>query len=147
MGAALRGNPRPSPRRVIVVDTSAWAEFLRRSGSGADLALRRLLADPQGLAVTEVVVMELLAGARSARHLLELRTFLLGFRLLRLRGLDGYEEASRLYRQCRGGGEAVRKLTDCLVAVPAIEAGAAVLHADRDFDILARHTALEVVQL
>lgn len=132
---------------MIVADTSAWTEFLRRSGSPVDNALRRILADPEQLAVTEVVVMELLAGARSARHLIDLSTFLLTFRILRLRGLDGYEEAARLYRLCRGGGETVRKMTDCLVAVPAIEAGAAVLHADRDFDVLSRHTPLEVVQL
>jgi predicted nucleic acid-binding protein len=132
---------------VIVADTSAWTEFFRRSGSRVDLALRGILGDPAQLAVTEVVLMELLAGARSPRHLADLRGFLFRFRILRLRGLDGYEEAARLYRLCRAGGETVRKITDCLVAVPAIEAGAAVLHADRDFDVLARHTALEVVPL
>jgi predicted nucleic acid-binding protein len=132
---------------VIVVDTSAWAEFLRQTGSRVDLRLRQLLGEPSDIAVTEVIVMELLAGARSSRHLADLRSFFLRFRLLRLRGLEGYEDAARLYRQCRGGGETVRKMTDCLVAVPAIEAAAAVLHADRDFDILAQHTSLEVVQL
>ena len=91
--------------------------------------------------------MELLAGARSSRHLEDLRSFFLRFRLLRLRGLGGYEEAANLFRLCRLGGETVRKMTDCLVAVPAIEASAAVLHADRDFDVLARHTALEVVEV
>ncbi len=132
---------------MIVADTSAWAEFFRGSGGPVDAALRRALAEPEQLAVTEVVVMELLAGARSSRHTLDLRQFLSTFEMLRLRGLDGYEEAARLFRLCRRGGETVRRMTDCLVAVPAIEAGAAVLHADRDFEILARHTALEVVEL
>jgi predicted nucleic acid-binding protein len=132
---------------VIVVDTSAWAEWLRQTGSGVDLRLRGLLATPAEIAVTEVVVMELLAGARSSRHLEDLRSFFLRFRLLRLRGLGGYEEAANLFRLCRLGGETVRKMTDCLVAVPAIEASAAVLHADRDFDVLGRHTALEVVEV
>jgi predicted nucleic acid-binding protein len=132
---------------VIVADTSAWTELLRRSGGPVDDALRKALKEPEQVAVTEVVVMELLAGARSSRHLRDLRTFLLTFNILRLRGLDGYEEAARLYRLCRRGGETVRKMTDCLIAVPAIEAGAAVLHADRDFDILARYTPLEVVEL
>lgn len=132
---------------MIVADTSAWAEFFRRSGTRVDHALRNALEEPHELATTEVVIMELLAGARSPRHLADLRAFLVNFRLLRLDGLDGYEEAARLFRQCRRGGETVRKMTDCLVAAPAIAAGAAVLHADRDFDILARHTPLEVVEL
>ena len=132
---------------MIVVDTSAWAELFRRTGSAVDLALRRLLGDPETLAVTEIVVMELLAGARSPRHHRDLRDLSLGLRLLPLRGLHGYERAAELYRMCRAKGETVRKMTDCLVAVPAIEAGAPILHADADFDKLARHTRLEVVSL
>lgn len=132
---------------MIVADTSAWAELFRRTGSAVDRALRRSLHEPEIVAVTEVVVMELLAGARSPRHHRDLRDLLLGLRLLRLRGLDDYERAADLYQMCRAGGETVRKLTDCLVAVPAIDAGARVLHADRDFDVIARHTPLEVVPL
>jgi predicted nucleic acid-binding protein len=132
---------------VIVVDTSAWAELFRRTGTAADRALRGFLRHPQDVAVTEVVVMELLAGARSSRHHRELRGFLLSFELLPLQGLHGFEHAAELYRMCRAGGETVRKLTDCLVATAAIEAGAPVLHADADFDRLARHTPLEVVPL
>lgn len=132
---------------MILVDTSAWAELFRRTGSRVDVRLRSLLDDPDNVAVTEVVVMELLAGARSTRQLRSLRGFALRFPLLSVGGLDGYEHAAELYRLCRAGGETVRKLTDCLVAVPAIRAGVPVLHADRDFDVIARHTPLEVVTL
>lgn len=66
------------------------------------------------------------------------------FPVLALRGLADYEEAASLYRACRSGGETVRKMADCLVAVPAIRAGAKLLQSDRDFEVLARHTALEL---
>lgn len=132
---------------MIVVDTSAWIEYFRRTGSAAHRALRRLASERADLAVTEVVVVEVLAGARSARELRRVRATLLAFPVLRLRGLAGFEAAAELYRACRDGGETVRKLVDCLVAVPAIEAGAPVLHADEDFEKLARHTPLEVMAL
>lgn len=132
---------------MILVDTSAWAELYRETGSAAELQLRALLQDPADVAVTEVVVVELLAGARSARQFGSLKSFLLSFTLLPLGGLDGYEKAAELYRRCRVAGETVRKMTDCLIAVPAIAAGAPVLHADRDFEVLARHTPLELVAL
>jgi predicted nucleic acid-binding protein len=132
---------------VIVADTSAWIELLRRTSSAVDLAMRDALRDPAQVAVTEIVVMELLAGARSPRHLGDLRALVLTPRLLRLRGLDSYEQAAGLYRRCRAAGESIRRLSDCLVAVPAIEADVPVLHADRDFDVLARHTPLRVVPL
>ena len=49
-----------------------------------------------------------------------------------------------MYRACRAGGEPVRGLTDCLVAIVAIEAEAALLHRDRDFEAIARHAPLRL---
>ena len=56
-----------------------------------------------------------------------------------------YETAASLYRTCRRQGETVRRLIDCLIAAAAIEARIPILHADIDFDVLARHTPLQVV--
>jgi len=38
----------------------------------------------------------------------------------------------------------VRRLIDCLIAAVAIRADVPVLHADTDFDVLARRTALRL---
>lgn len=131
---------------MIVVDTSAWVEMLSATESDIDLRLRKLLEDRARVAVTEVVVAEVLAGV--GRHSVDaMRKRLLAFRVLRLRGLSDFEEAARLYRSCRDAGEAVRHLSDCLIAVPVIEAGARLLHADRDFEKLARHTPLQIEPL
>ncbi len=129
---------------MIVPDSSAWIEGLRATGSPVDLTLNRLIDDGAPLALTEVVLMELLAGARSDRHRDELNERLMSYPVLKLRPLVGYEAAAALYRTCRAGGETIRKMTDCLVAVPAIEAEASVLHNDSDFDALARHSPLQI---
>ncbi|MDO5627588.1 MAG: hypothetical protein Q4G43_04630 [Mobilicoccus sp.] len=50
---------------MILVDTSAWVEFDRASGSGVDLTLTRLIRDDAPVAVTEPIVMEVCAGART----------------------------------------------------------------------------------
>ncbi len=94
--------------------------------------------------MSEVVVMELLAGATPGPSFQELRSQLLSLPILPLAGLSDYEEAAAIYRTCRAAGEVVRDITDCMIAVPAIRAGAAVLHADRDFDVIARHTDLAI---
>ena len=104
--------------------------------------LRGLLEDGAHLATTEPIVMELLAGARDDAHLRGLRKLVLGCELLPLRGLADYEEAAALYRACGRGGATVRRLVDCLIAVVAINAGAGLLHADGDFDLIARHSDL-----
>lgn len=127
---------------MILVDTSAWVEFLRATGHPAHRTLRHHLVQRSPLAITEVVVMELLAGARSRGEHTRLRTRLLALPQLMLRGLPDFEQAAGLYRICRHKGETVRKLIDCLIATVAIRAGATVLHNDRDFEVLARHTRL-----
>jgi predicted nucleic acid-binding protein len=55
------------------------------------------------------------------------------------------EEAARIYRGCRGSGETVRSLSDCLVAAIAIRNDVPVLHRDRDYDVIARYFPLGVV--
>jgi predicted nucleic acid-binding protein len=85
--------------------------------------------------------MEVLAGARDERHLRDLRGLLARARILPTRPAD-YEDAAALYRACRRRGETVRKLMDCLIAVHAIRENIPLLHADADFDVLARHTGL-----
>ena len=129
---------------MIVADTSAWIEFLRGTDHPAALELQRLLEEEAELAVTELIVMELLAGARSPRHLRELRSRILAFPVLNIEGLKDFEEAALLYRACRAEGESLRSLTDCLIAIPAIRAGARVLHNDIDFEVIARHSVMQV---
>jgi predicted nucleic acid-binding protein len=129
---------------VILADTSAWVEYLRATGSPAHLRLRELIAGEGELGTTEVVVMELLAGAADTDEVARLRRLLGRFALLPVEGLADYEAAADLYRRCRTAGETVRKMTDCLIAAVALRHGAALLHRDHDFEVLARHTALRV---
>ena len=108
------------------------------------IKLRNLIESDADLALTEVIVMELLAGARSGTGVRELRSRLLGFQVLPLEGLADFEEAGVIYRACRDAGETLRSLTDCLIAVPVIRAGASLLHNDADFAAIARHAPLQI---
>ncbi|WP_420453639.1 type II toxin-antitoxin system VapC family toxin [Ilumatobacter sp.] len=122
---------------MILVDTSAWIEFLRDTGSEVCVAVDRLLdAD---LAICDAVSMEVLAGARDERHLIQLRGLLARATMLPTTPAD-YDDAASMYRSCRAHGETVRKLIDCLIGAVAVRAGAEILHADDDFAALARHT-------
>lgn len=126
---------------MILVDTSAWVEFLRDTGSPVCARVDELLdAD---IATCHPIRMEVLAGARDERHLDDLRGLLARASIVPTEPTD-YEAAAALFRICRRGGETVRKLIDCLIAALAIRAGIPLLHADADFDVLARHTALRV---
>jgi predicted nucleic acid-binding protein len=126
---------------VILVDTSAWIEFLRGTGSATALAVRQLLRDGTPLVTCDPVRMELLAGARSQADLRDLRRLLDVATLIQTLPRH-FDDAATLYRQCRRAGETVRSLFDCLIAACALAADVPVLHNDADFDVLARHTNL-----
>lgn len=126
---------------MTFIDTSAWIEFLRGTGSGVCVAVERLLADE--IVACDVVSMEVLAGARDERHLADLRGLLARASVVPMTPAD-YDAAAALYRLCRVRGETVRRINDCLIAAVAIRAGAPVLHADADFSVLARHTTMTV---
>ena len=126
---------------MILIDTSAWVEFLRDTGSSACNRVESALEG--NIAICDPIRMEILAGARDEWHLASLRRLLARATVLPAASVD-YEEAAALYRLCRRQGETVRSLNDCLIAAVAIRAGAAVLHHDRDFTVLARHTLLRI---
>jgi predicted nucleic acid-binding protein len=117
-------------------------EFLRSTGSHATVQMRTLIRERE-LATCDPVRLEVLAGARDERHLEQLEDLLGIARSLPI-GSDDYDHAAYLYRACRRQGATVRSMLDCLIAAVAIGAGIPVLHADRDFDVLARHTRLEI---
>ena len=125
---------------MILIDTSAWIEFLRDTGSPVCLLVDELLSEE--IAVCDAVRMEVLAGARDEFHLMDLRR-LLARAVMLPTGPTDYEDAAALYRRCRRQGETVRKLIDCLIASIAMSAGASVLHQDADFGVLARHAGLQ----
>lgn len=129
---------------MILVDTSAWVEYLRSSGSMVDRRLADLIASGAELFTTDVIVMEVLAGTRDEHHAERLRRMLAGVTNLPVEGPGDYEMAAEIYRACHRAGVPVRSLTDCLVASVAIRANAAILHADRDFDAVARYTPLRL---
>jgi len=124
---------------VILIDSSAWIEFLRDTGSPICQRVDLLLGTE--IATCEPVRLEILAGARDEQQLHELRGLLARATLVTTEPSD-YEEASAIYRACRRNGDTPRKLLDCLIAAIAIRADFSVLHADSDFDAIARSTGL-----
>lgn len=119
---------------MILVDTSAWVEFDRATGSAVDQRLSSLIAERDDVAVTEPVIMEVLAGARDDRREQDLRRLMQRFVLLRFDAAVDFDAAARIYRSCRGVGITPRGMVDCMIASVALRHGARLLAADVDLD-------------
>lgn len=126
---------------MILIDTSAWVEFLRDTGSPICTRVDELLDEE--VATCHPIRMEVLAGARDEHHLGQLRGLLARATLLPTPPAH-HETGAAMYRTCRRQGLTVRRLIDCLIAAHAIDADIELLHDDGDFELLASCTALRL---
>jgi predicted nucleic acid-binding protein len=125
---------------VILVDSSVWIAVLskRPPFNIADLV------DINDVVTSLPIVQEVLQGVDDDYRFEETRDLLYD-----LRAIDDpmtgelFHEAIVLFRDARKKGVTVRSSVDCLIAASAIRHGATVLHRDRDFDNLARVTAVK----
>lgn len=129
----------------MIVDTSAWIEYLRRTESPVNLSLRHALQAGSAIATPAPAVMELLTGCRSESEELDLLKLLCRFEILIPDSLGHFQSAARIYRTCRRAGWTIRSTVDCMVAAAALDARRPLLARNRDFDTIARHTELELV--
>lgn len=129
---------------MILADTSAWVEFDRATGSPVDQRVTTLIADEGDLAVSEPVVMEVLAGARSDQRAEELRRLMHRFHLLPVDPAADFDGAARIYRQCRRRGITPRGMIDCLIAAVAWRRAAVLLSCDLDLYRVAHTVGIDV---
>lgn len=129
---------------MILLDSSALIEYLRETQSPTDLKVQELVRSGVPVAVTDPVIMEILAGPTDEEHARRLTGLLSFFTHVQVEGLSDYEQAAAIHRVCRRGGETVRSPFDCLIAAVALREGLPVLAKDRDFEIIARHTGLQL---
>jgi predicted nucleic acid-binding protein len=131
---------------LILADTSAWVEYDRATGSAVHQRLAQLIADQGPLSVTEPVIMEVLAGARSDQRALDLRRLLLRFTLLRFDSAADFDAAARMYRRCRAVGFTPRGMVDCMIVAVAWRHGASLLAHDSDLRRLGQIVGIELDQ-
>ena len=129
---------------MILVDTSAWVEFDRATGTSVDARLTELIATTDDVAVSEPVIMELLAGARDDRRARDLRRLMDRFPLMRFDSAVDFDAATRIYRTCRRSGVTPRGMVDCMIAAVALRHGASMLAADSDLDRVAEVMGIEM---
>jgi len=117
---------------MILADTSAWVEYDRATGSRVDDRVSELITDDGPLATTELVMMEVIAGAKTDTREEDLRRLLLRFHLLLFDAAADFEAAVRIYRLCRRAGVTPRGLIDCMIASVALRNHATLLAHDAD---------------
>lgn len=125
-----------TPSVFFLADSSAWIEFLRATGTEADRSLSVALRDGLPVAVTGVIVQEVLQGCRGEAHARDVARLIASCLPVEPVYPESYDHAASLYRRCRAAGRTVRGTVDCLVGAVALEHRLPVLGTDRDLETL-----------
>jgi len=129
---------------VIAVDSSVWIAHFRNVVSHQVRLLRSLFGQEE-LLVGDIVLMEVLRGARDEPHAARLGRALRDFEIVPMLGEALAAQVARNHRALRAAGFTVRKTPDLIIGTYCIEHRHTLLHADRDFEPVCAHLGLQVV--
>lgn len=130
---------------MIVVDSSVWISHLRNFNS-ASVQKLRALEEPDQILVGDLILLEVLQGARNEHHAAAIEQNLRQFELRTMLGERLAIQAARNYRVLRDKGITVRKTIDMIIGTFCIEEGHLLLHEERDFDAMSQYLGLQVLE-
>jgi predicted nucleic acid-binding protein len=133
---------------VNLIDTSAWIEYFRATGSAAAVEVRRLLSEEADqVAMCEPVAMEILSGVSDDNAYAKLERLVNGLPSLAIDSSIDFRTAAQINRGARRAGRTLRSINDCLIAAVAIRHDVRIVHQDSDFDVIAAMTSLAATSL
>ena len=129
---------------MIVVDTSVWIGHMRNANSEGVRKLRNL-ENPDEILVGDIILMELLQGARDKTHATRIGNAMQAYAALPMLGITNAQLAAANYRRLREEGITIRKSSDLIIGSFCIANNPRLLHEDRDFEPMQRHLGLSVI--
>jgi hypothetical protein len=129
---------------VILVDSSVWIAHLRGERTTATAKLDDA-ATREPLLIGDLILLEILQGARDEAHSARIEQGLRQFVVVPLLNADLAPRAARNYRRLRALGITIRKTADIIIGTFCIEHRHTLLHDDRDFEPMVAHLGLRVV--
>jgi predicted nucleic acid-binding protein len=97
------------------------------------------MSEGDDLAICPPVVQELRQGAASLGRIAEVDAIMMQAEMIESPvQLGRFDEAGQLYSRARRRGFTIRSAMDCLIAAIAIHHELTLMHADGDFEFIAR---------
>ena len=129
---------------MILVDSSVWIAHLRGRRTLATAKLEAA-ATRELLLIGDLILLEVLQGARDEAHAERIERGLRQYALVSLLDADLAPRAARNYRKLRELGVTIRKTADIIIGTFCIEHRHSLLHDDRDFAPMEKHLGLTVI--
>lgn len=129
---------------MIIVDTSVWIDYFRGIETAQATWLDTQL-DHQRLAITDLILCEILQGISSEKEYRETRDAMFQFEILSTGGTELALAAADNYRVLRKKGITIRKTIDCLIASFCLLNDHSLLHNDSDYDGFENELGLNII--
>lgn len=126
-----------------IADTSAWIDYFNNcEDRNSNAIVEAILADK--IMLLPVIVQESLQGVRNEKEFSLIKSAFLQFPFLDYDTKETAFEAASLYRFLQKKGSTIRKPNDCLIASICIIYNFQLIHNDKDFTQIAKHTNLKI---
>lgn len=131
---------------MILVDTTVWIDLFSGQGTPHVAALESLIARREDICLCGVILTEVLQGIRDDKEYAKTQTIFSDLLYLPVTR-ETFLLSAHIYRSLRIQGVTIRNSIDCMIAAVGIENKAALLHHDRDFDLISKHFNLKIMNL
>lgn len=120
---------------MYLIDTSIWIDFFKEKNTIPVKNFLEILEKKIPFGITGIIYQEILQGAASQTDLEKLIEYLSTQKFYHPKNsIITYQEAAKIYYECRKKGLTIRSTVDCFIAQIAIENNLTILHNDKDYE-------------
>ena len=129
--------------KKILVDTSAWILSFKKTGPKKLQTFLKNGIDQNLILTTPLVILELLQGCKTETEYIHLKSDLESLEIFSMENLS-WEKLYRFGFMLRKKGITIPTM-DILIAFLDLESGSLLLHHDRHFRLIAKHSDLDAL--
>lgn len=128
----------------FLIDTTVWVKFLRGLDASLKERLGILLSEERAF-TSEIIIAEILRGAKSDREYDMLYQDFLALPQLVI-DHNVWETAWKTAYKLRRNGINI-PMADVIISATAMYYNYALMHSDKHFNLLAKHTGLKIIEV
>lgn len=126
----------------VIIDTSAWIDYFQSAKRGLSDRVDEILRNCD-VFVPKIVMAELIQGAHSHKEISVIESFMDAFHVLE-ESRETWLKAGRLSFSLKKKGKTIN-LTDCYIAVIAMEQNCAIFTLDKYFKEIQKNSKLRLL--
>ncbi|MDI6745087.1 MAG: PIN domain nuclease [Thermodesulfovibrionales bacterium] len=128
----------------FLIDTSVWIKCFREEESSLKEKIAAIVSENRGY-TTEIIIMEILRGAKSDKEYSMLYQDFLALPQLTINGYVWETAWKTAYKLRKSGINA--PMADVIISSIALHHKCKLMHSDKHFNLIAKHTEIKVVEV